>query len=78
MWELFRIIVAERQRCQIEPALQVLRACMASWIAARPAIPFLPWFSMRVLHTSDWHLGQNFIGQTGQAEYQTFLVWSIA
>ncbi|KJH66288.1 GbsR/MarR family transcriptional regulator [Chromobacterium violaceum] len=30
VWELFRIIVAERQRREIEPTLQVLRECMES------------------------------------------------
>lgn len=30
VWELFRIIVAERQRREIEPTLQVLRECMDS------------------------------------------------
>lgn len=28
--------------------------------------------SLRVLHTSDWHLGQHFMGKTRQAEHQAF------
>lgn len=31
--------------------------------------------SLRVLHTSDWHLGQHFMGKTRQAEHQAFCVW---
>ena len=27
---------------------------------------------MRLLHTSDWHLGQHFMGKTRQAEHQAF------
>jgi len=30
---------------------------------------------MRILHTSDWHLGQHFMGKTRQAEHQAFIVW---
>ncbi|MFT0624457.1 exonuclease subunit SbcD [Ectopseudomonas guguanensis] len=30
---------------------------------------------MRILHTSDWHLGQHFIGKTRQAEHQAFCAW---
>lgn len=30
---------------------------------------------MRVLHTSDWHLGQHFMGKTRQAEHQAFCAW---
>ncbi|WP_174875354.1 exonuclease subunit SbcD [Vogesella oryzae] len=30
---------------------------------------------MRILHTSDWHLGQHFMGKTRQAEHQAFLDW---
>ena len=32
---------------------------------------------MRILHTSDWHLGQHFMGKTRQAEHQAFLAWLI-
>ena len=32
---------------------------------------------MRILHTSDWHLGQHFIGKTRQAEHQAFCTWLI-
>ena len=30
---------------------------------------------MRILHTSDWHLGQHFMGQSREAEHQAFLAW---
>ncbi|MCU4675228.1 exonuclease subunit SbcD [Catenovulum sp. 2E275] len=30
---------------------------------------------MRILHTSDWHLGQNFYGKSRAAEHQAFLNW---
>ncbi|AYC31925.1 exonuclease subunit SbcD [Pseudomonas cavernae] len=33
---------------------------------------------MRLLHTSDWHLGQHFMGKTRQAEHQAFLAWLLA
>lgn len=32
---------------------------------------------MRILHTSDWHLGQHFMGKTRQAEHQQFMSWLI-
>ncbi|BCL74830.1 nuclease SbcCD subunit D [Jeongeupia sp. HS-3] len=32
---------------------------------------------MRILHTSDWHLGQHFIGKTRQFEHQAFMAWLI-
>ncbi|MFI8479798.1 exonuclease subunit SbcD [Pseudomonas sp. NPDC078700] len=32
---------------------------------------------MRVLHTSDWHLGQHFMGKTRQFEHQQFCRWLI-
>lgn len=32
---------------------------------------------MRILHTSDWHLGQHFIGKTRQAEHQALIDWTI-
>ncbi|SDH97815.1 Exodeoxyribonuclease I subunit D [Pseudomonas flavescens] len=32
---------------------------------------------MRLLHTSDWHLGQHFMGKTRQAEHQAFCTWLI-
>jgi len=32
---------------------------------------------MRILHTSDWHLGQHFMGRTRQAEHQAFCTWLI-
>lgn len=31
--------------------------------------------SLRILHTSDWHLGQHFMGKTRQAEHQGFCSW---
>jgi DNA repair protein SbcD/Mre11 len=33
---------------------------------------------MKIIHTSDWHLGQHFMGKTRQAEHHAFLVWLIA
>lgn len=30
---------------------------------------------MRILHTSDWHLGQHFMGKTRLAEHQAFIDW---
>ncbi|CAB3797909.1 Nuclease SbcCD subunit D [Paraburkholderia caffeinitolerans] len=33
---------------------------------------------MRLLHTSDWHLGQNFMGKSRQAEHQQLIDWLIA
>ena len=30
---------------------------------------------MRLLHTSDWHLGQHFMGKTREAEHRAFLAW---
>lgn len=32
---------------------------------------------MRILHTSDWHLGQHFIGRSRAAEHQAFLHWLV-
>lgn len=32
---------------------------------------------MKILHTSDWHLGQHFYGQSRKAEHQQFLDWLI-
>lgn len=31
--------------------------------------------SLRILHSSDWHLGQHFMGKTRQAEHQAFCAW---
>ena len=33
---------------------------------------------MRILHTSDWHLGQHFLGKSREAEHQLFLDWLVA
>lgn len=33
---------------------------------------------MRMLHTSDWHLGQSFMGKTRLPEHQAFLAWLLA
>lgn len=30
---------------------------------------------MKLLHTSDWHLGQSFMGQSREAEHKAFLEW---
>ena len=32
---------------------------------------------MRILHTSDWHLGQHFLGKSREAEHQAFLDWLV-
>ncbi len=32
---------------------------------------------MRILHTSDWHLGQHFMGRTREPEHRAFLKWLI-
>jgi exonuclease SbcD len=32
---------------------------------------------MRILHTSDWHLGQHFIGKSRAAEHTAFLRWLV-
>jgi exonuclease SbcD len=32
---------------------------------------------MRLLHTSDWHLGQNFMGKSRQAEHQALIDWLV-
>ena len=32
---------------------------------------------MRILHTSDWHLGQHFIGKTRQAEHSAWCDWLV-
>lgn len=31
--------------------------------------------AMRLLHTSDWHLGQHFMGKTREAEHQALIAW---
>lgn len=33
---------------------------------------------MRILHTSDWHLGQHFLGKSRQAEHAALLDWLLA
>ena len=33
--------------------------------------------SLRILHTSDWHLGQHFMGKTRQAEHGAFCAWLV-
>ncbi|WKE66193.1 exonuclease subunit SbcD [Gallaecimonas kandeliae] len=33
---------------------------------------------MRILHSSDWHLGQHFMGKTRQAEHQALIDWLLA
>jgi len=32
---------------------------------------------MRIIHTSDWHLGQRFLGESREAEHKLFLDWLI-
>ncbi|QIR14238.1 exonuclease subunit SbcD [Shewanella aestuarii] len=33
---------------------------------------------MRIIHTSDWHLGQHFFGKSRGAEHQAFMQWLLA
>ena len=33
---------------------------------------------MRIIHTSDWHLGQNFYGKSRAAEHQAFMLWLLS
>ncbi|MCB5160523.1 exonuclease subunit SbcD [Marinomonas algarum] len=33
---------------------------------------------MKILHTSDWHLGQHFMGKSRQAEHKAFIEWLLA
>lgn len=33
---------------------------------------------MRILHTSDWHLGQNFFNKSRKSEHQAFIDWLLA
>ena len=30
---------------------------------------------MKIIHTSDWHLGQNFMGKSRLKEHEAFLSW---
>jgi len=32
---------------------------------------------LRIIHTSDWHLGQRFFGESREEEHQRFLDWLI-
>jgi len=32
---------------------------------------------MRILHTSDWHFGQFFLGHSRQAEHQKLITWLV-
>jgi len=32
-------------------------------------------YIMKILHTSDWHLGQSFMGKSREEEHQAFLAW---
>jgi len=34
--------------------------------------------TLRILHTSDWHLGQHFYGKSRKEEHQAFLAWLLA
>jgi DNA repair protein SbcD/Mre11 len=34
-------------------------------------------FPMRILHTSDWHFGQFFLGHSRQAEHQKLITWLV-
>ena len=33
---------------------------------------------MKIIHTSDWHLGQHFMGQSREAEHQALIDWLLA
>ena len=33
---------------------------------------------MKILHTSDWHLGQRFFNKSRKAEHQAFLDWLLS
>lgn len=33
---------------------------------------------MRIIHTSDWHLGQHFINKSRESEHQAFFTWLLA
>jgi exonuclease SbcD len=33
---------------------------------------------MKILHTSDWHLGQHFMGKSRRDEHKAFIVWLLA
>lgn len=45
-------------------------------MCASPAHPTItPPFPMRILHTSDWHLGQHFMGKSHQAEHRALREW---
>ena len=35
----------------------------------------IPILTMRILHTSDWHLGQHFMGKSRHAEHQALIDW---
>ena len=30
---------------------------------------------MKILHTSDWHIGQNFMGKSREEEHFAFFTW---
>ncbi|WP_293937833.1 exonuclease subunit SbcD [Iodobacter sp.] len=45
---------------------------------ALPPVPLSLKIIMKIIHTSDWHLGQHFMGKTRQAEHQAFLSWLVA
>lgn len=30
---------------------------------------------IKILHTSDWHLGQSFMGKSREEEHNVFLTW---
>ena len=33
---------------------------------------------MKILHTSDWHLGQHFMGKSRRDEHKAFIDWLLA
>ena len=73
---------------QPSPHAHWIRLCgrsTAFWRAADGAPPqnvrltcpptITPPFPMRILHTSDWHLGQHFMGKSHQAEHRALTEW---
>ena len=46
-----------------------------NWRPLRCTLPAT--FSMRILHTSDWHFGQFFLGHSRQAEHEKLITWLV-
>lgn len=52
-----------------------MAACHAAFAEAAFADAAFFSRSMRILHTSDWHLGQHFMGKSRAAEHQALIDW---